>query len=121
MIHGPHTYGGKEYDMISCKLFWKEKGWVAPYAGDLLLEEELDRCGYYCGHRLHLGGNSSYCTLPVWHANPFDMESTIRGAHSFMCKHPEPLNMIDYVFVIDTTRTMECAITESQHTMMELI
>ena len=29
--------------------------------------------------------------------------------------------MIDYVFVIDTTRTMECAITESKHTMMELI
>ena len=38
-----------------------------------------------------------------------------------MCEHPEPVNMIDYVFVIDTTRTMECAITESKNTMMELI
>ena len=59
--------------------------------------------------------------MPGWHMNPFEMKSTTREAHAFMCEHPEPVNMVDYVFVIDTTRTMECVITESKQTMMELI
>ena len=38
-----------------------------------------------------------------------------------MCEHPDQVNMVDYVFVIDTTRTMECVISESKNTMMKLI
>ena len=55
-IHAPHTFDGREYDMLSCGLFWKEKGWVAPYAGDEEFEAELKKCGYYCGHKVHSGG-----------------------------------------------------------------
>ena len=70
-LHAPHTYCGRSYDLFSCKLFWQEKGWVPPYEGDTTIEDELDKCGHYCGHKAHLGGEPSYCTLHVGHINPF--------------------------------------------------
>ena len=96
----------KIFDQWLCKEYWNSNGW------DIPIEEKIcEECNYVCCHFSHKD-ELSFCLNKAWHV----------GDHSFSCKHKEySSSVLDIVFCMDTTGSMDSYITQSKTTINNIM